>query len=558
MQRSSGTGRLRTFLFAGLATGLAAGLLAGVPAAGAAVPSDPAPTLGRVTAVPAPDSGEQRASAASAGGATYVAATSTDPREVDPDWGPVPGVEIARIDAAGTVAWTDRYATEHVDGAQAVAAGPWGAVVLGQMEYSAPSFFAAGYWLRRYNPDGALVWSRRYDGTHRMSDLVVVGDDIFIAGTDGHYYSKPLVQRASFVTGELGDHDLTDLGGPEARSRLLNVEVWGEDLAVLAESADEENHPTEHSVAVRRVSSADLSTTWTSALDTDGYIRGEDLTVSDGKAVVAGIVQGELPGQTRQGDQDRYLVALDPDGSQVWLRQFATSSTEGFYREGSYALTATPTGLVSATTELLGESPWGPERIRVDGFSVQGTDLWSTVVEGDGDEYASDLVYDEARGLRLVGAANGSLVGLDTDDLLDIYEAELTPGTAPTPVTATRAQLRPPIVRVRRGTWRTTRLVVTNAGDSAAALSVTGCRAGPRVVTRVRDGHRFVTGGVRRGRWRSPSLAPGQDHVLRVSVRATKRAAATKRRCRFVVRQPGATGSRSTATLRVVIRRHRR
>ena len=94
------------------------------------------------------------------------------------------------------------------------------------MEYSAPSFFAAGYWLRRYNPDGALVWCRRYDGTHRMSDLVVVGDDIFIAGTDGHYYSKPLVQRASFVTGELGDHDLTDPGGPEARSRLLNVEVW--------------------------------------------------------------------------------------------------------------------------------------------------------------------------------------------------------------------------------------------------------------------------------------------------------------------------------------------
>ena len=536
-----------------MATALVAGLLAGVPAAGAAAlpaaASEPAPTVGRVTAVPAPDSGEQRPTAATAGGATYVAATSTDPREVDPDWGTVPGVEIAKIDADGGVAWTHRYATEHADGAAAVAAGPWGAVVLGQMEYSGPSFFAAGYWLRRYDPDGALVWSRRYDGTHRMSDLVVVGDDIFVAGTDGRYYSKPLVQRASFATGELGDHDLTDLGGPEARSRLLNVEVWGEDLAVLAESADEENHPTEHSVVVRRVSRADLSTTWTTTLDTDDYIRGEDLTISDGEAVVAGIIRGELAGQTRQGDQDRFLVALHPDGSQGWVRQFATSSAEGFYGEGSYALTATPTGLVTATTER--------ERVRVDGFSAQGTDLWSTVVESDGDVGASDLVHDEARGLRLVGAANGSLVGLDTDDLLDTYEAELTPGTALPPVTATRAQLRPSTVRPRRGTWRTTRLVVTNAGDSAAVLAVKGCRAGPRVVTRVRDGHRNVTGKVRGGTWRSPKLAPGQRHVLRVSVRATKRAATTKRRCRFVVRQPGATGSRSTATLKVVVRRHR-
>ncbi|GAB2753970.1 hypothetical protein GCM10027020_02530 [Nocardioides salsibiostraticola] len=557
------------FLLSGLVTGLVAGLLAGQPAAGArpTTASDPAPTLGQVTGVPLPGTGERFPVAATSDGATYVAATSTDPREVDPEWNvSVPGVEIAKVDADGRVVWTDTFSTEHADGANAVAAGPWGAVVLGRMNYVGPSRYGAGFWLRRYDPDGVLVWSRRFEVTDRINDLVVVGDDIFLVGDDGAYHSKPLVQRASLATGDLGEQALSEFDGPFGRSGLSRVEVWGEDLAVLAYSANEETDPLQvvHSVAVRKVSRADLGTTWTTTLDSDDYTHGQDLTISEGKAVVVGIIRGEFAGQTRQGAQDRFLAAINADGTQAWLRQFATSSGEGYYHEGSYGLTDTPTGLVSATTELMGESPWGPKLIRVDGFSSQGTDLWSTVIDTDGSEFASDLVYDAARGLRLVGVANGSLVGLDTDDLLDVFVAELVsdwlpPAPPATPViTATSTKLRPATVRMRRGPWRTTRLVVTNAGDNPAVLGVKGCRMGPRVVLRVRDGRRNVTGKVRRGTWRSPSLAPGKRHVLRVSVRATKRAATTKRRCAFVVRQPGAAGSRSIAKLKVVVRHHRR
>ena len=204
MQRSSGTGRLRTFLFAGLATGLAAGLLAGVPLR-VRHALDPAPTLGRVTAVPAP--GQRRA----ARERRLRRWCDVRRRHLNRSAGGRPRL--------GPLAWRsrrwhcrlDRQVRNRARRRRAGCACPWGAVVLGQMEYSAPSFFAAGYWLRRYNPDGALVWSRV--ATTGLTGSVTSsssGTTISIAGTDGHYYSKPLVQRASFVTGELGDHDLTE------------------------------------------------------------------------------------------------------------------------------------------------------------------------------------------------------------------------------------------------------------------------------------------------------------------------------------------------------------
>lgn len=58
------------------------------------------------------------------------------------------------------------------------------------------------------------------------------------------------------------------------------------------------------------VSRADLDTEWTATLDTDEPDFGTDLTISDGKAVVAGTTKGAFPEQANQGSADRFLAAI--------------------------------------------------------------------------------------------------------------------------------------------------------------------------------------------------------------------------------------------------------
>ena len=46
----------------------------------------------------------------------------------------------------------------------------------------------------------------------------------------------------------------------------------------------------------------------------------------DGWIYVAGGTNGEMPGQTRAGKIDGYLIRYDTDGNLVWARQFGTEA----------------------------------------------------------------------------------------------------------------------------------------------------------------------------------------------------------------------------------------
>jgi hypothetical protein len=104
-----------------------------------------------------------------------------------------------------------------------------------------------------------------------------------------------------------------------------------------------------------------------------------------GSAVyVTGWTVGELPGQKKTGRQDSYLRRYDPDGNEVWTRQFGI----GTYSEGRAIAASDSEVYVAGATR---------DDAFVRKFDANGKDLWTRQIGTAAD------VDDQVRGIALDG-----------------------------------------------------------------------------------------------------------------------------------------------------------
>lgn len=69
-----------------------------------------------------------------------------------------------------------------------------------------------------------------------------------------------------------------------------------------------------------------LEIEWTRQFGTSSYDNECGVAAGpQGEVYVAGWTRGALPGQTFAGEDDVFLRKYDPDGNEVWTRQFGTS-----------------------------------------------------------------------------------------------------------------------------------------------------------------------------------------------------------------------------------------
>ena len=205
-------------------------------------------------------------------GETYVAADVYDPRILDDRGENHDLVELRKYDAAGRLAWSRRYAIDPgtpepflSDRPEAVAAGPWGVVVLISHFFSG-SGVAEGYTLRSYDRAGNLGWS-----VHRShvqgAGLVVVGDTVVVVGNNGEFYSKFLVERRSLAGGGLQTSRSWSFGSATI-DHLGSVAQVDGDLVAVGSSFDEELNTKQ--LVVVRLDPVSLTTRWRRLLDTPG------------------------------------------------------------------------------------------------------------------------------------------------------------------------------------------------------------------------------------------------------------------------------------------------
>jgi len=188
---------------------------------------------------------------------------------------------VSKFDGDGDLIWTRQFGSPGEDVAFQVAADVDGAYVVGRVCGSLPDASSVGgcdAFVRRYDPAGAVVWTRQF-GTNADDELMGIS-----IAPDGAY-----------------------VGGRTCGAFPGQVAIGGCDAFVAKMGLDG-------------------VITWARQLGSDQFDDLLEIATDGGGVYASGRTCGSLAGQTSAGDCDAYVVKYTDDGSQVWIRQFGTSS----------------------------------------------------------------------------------------------------------------------------------------------------------------------------------------------------------------------------------------
>ena len=145
-----------------------------------------------------------------------------------------------------------------------------------------------------------------------------------------------------------------------------------------------------------------------------------------GAAYVVGQTHGILPGQATAGGYDAFLRKYDPDGNEVWTRQFG-----GGGGESAWGVTVAPSGALyvvgSTGGALPGQAPAGDFDAFVRKYDLDGNQLWTRQFGSPHLDGARGVALDPAGNLLVVGHTEGDLPGQASSGGLDAYIRQYDP-----------------------------------------------------------------------------------------------------------------------------------
>ena len=122
---------------------------------------------------------------------------------------------------------------------------------------------------------------------------------------------------------------------------------------------------------------ADGQEVWTRQIGTSELdVRGDVAVDRTGNVYMAGHTLGALPGQTHLGGGDVFVRKYDPDGQEVWTRQFGTSEVDVL---GDVAVDGSGNLYVAGHTRgaLPGQTSLGESDIFVRKYDADGQEVWT-------------------------------------------------------------------------------------------------------------------------------------------------------------------------------------
>jgi hypothetical protein len=202
-------------------------------------------------------------------------------------------VFVRKLDANGNELWTKQFGTNEDDFCEALRVDPSGnLLVVGRTEGVFPGQSGMGAmdaFVIKLDADGNDQWTREFGSLSPIDAAASVDVDeegnVFVAGSTG-----------DALPGQ------SNLGGSDAFLRKLDAD--GSELWTRQFGSSEGD--TGHSVRV----------------DTNGHV------------LVAGSTFGSLAGQVSSGGGDAFVFAFDSDGEELWTRQFGSSGHDYGYAVG--------------------------------------------------------------------------------------------------------------------------------------------------------------------------------------------------------------------------------
>jgi len=156
---------------------------------------------------------------------------------------------------------------------------------------------------------------------------------------------------------------------------------------------------------------ADGNELWTRLIGTSSYDLAYTVATDvAGNIVVAGYAGGALSGQSSAGASDAFVRKLDADGNELWTRQFGTSNYDEVY---SVAIDAAGNIVMAGYTlgTLAGQSSAGSTDGFVGKLDPDGNDLWMQQFGSSTYDLAKSVGVDSAGNVVVVGYTEGTLPG---------------------------------------------------------------------------------------------------------------------------------------------------
>ena len=281
-------------------------------------------------------------------------------------------------------------------------------------------------YLRKYDSNGFEIWTRQFgtEGSDLAVGVVVSGDSgVFVAGyTDG---ALPGQASSGSFDGYLRSYDADGL---ELWTRQFGIQDDDMANGVAADDASNiyvvgTTEGVEGDDAFIRKYDSNGNHIWTRRFGTRGNDSASSVVVDGaGNLYVAGRVGGPLPGHTGLGGYDVFLRRYDSDGIELWTRQFGTRQDDQ-----AYAVTVDSQGdlYIAGRTggALPGHTRTGREDAFVVKYNAEGHELWNLQfgsprsagdvgagIDGAGDVYVAGETGGAFPGYAYLGGRNDAFL----------------------------------------------------------------------------------------------------------------------------------------------------
>jgi uncharacterized protein (TIGR03437 family) len=350
---------------------------------------------------------DQAHATASSQSSIYVAGTTTGTLSGQSSSGQDDAF-VRKYDLSGSVVWTRQFGTTGIDSGDAVAVDASGVYVAGSTTGTFAGQSSAGGqdgYVRKYDANGDVVWTRQFGGTDvdtalgvavNLSGVVVAGSTV-VSGLPQAVVRKFDANGTLLWTRTFGGGTTTTIQAAAADDG--GFYVAGRSSGVLPGQS-------QAGAFVRRYDLGGVEQ-WTSQFGPANAVANGVVALSDA-VYIAGTVNGTLAGQSSSGFIDAFVRRYNLSGVEQWTRQFGTSGTDD-----ALAVAGDPTGVYVAgqtNGQLAGATSVGSYDAFVTKHDVDGNQRWA--------QQLGSFTNDTARGLStnsfgvyVAGLAGGTIAG---------------------------------------------------------------------------------------------------------------------------------------------------
>lgn len=241
----------------------------------------------------------------------------------------------------GTVKWTRQFGTTWIDRAHTMTVDGNGILyVAGRTAMAMPGSTALGNYdgfVAAFNPDGTTRWMKNFGTSDRdwINDIAVDRNGVlYVTGETVGVFPGEVGQGQDVFVAQLSSVDgstlWSDQFGTVNGDTGLSVAVAPDGAVYYSGSANGQLTSEVIGGGYVRVYNSDETVRWTKQY---GRTARAVAVGADGAAYFTGDIWGTLSGQTWYGKTDFHLTALNSDGTVKWHRQFGTAYSD--YGDGA-------------------------------------------------------------------------------------------------------------------------------------------------------------------------------------------------------------------------------